>query len=168
MRCRPWLLTCLYKLILFVRRALRLSHHHSSRLATTVILSCICTYLELSASGVLAVHITINALGLKPWFPMSILVYIHEPLHGFAYAHYWTHSSTARGAGFRNESFPQVENLPQLFHPHTYVTPTPIHNMASTLLFLVTPQTPSNPWYYHILTTFLPTYAYSPTHTHII
>ena len=24
------------------------------------------------------------------------------------------------GVGFRNENVPQVENLPQLFHPHTY------------------------------------------------
>lgn len=64
---------------------------------------------------------------------MSILVYIHEPLHGFAYAHYCTHTRKYGGVGFRNESFPQVENLPQLFHPHTYVTPTPIHNMVSTI-----------------------------------
>lgn len=57
--------------------------------------------------------------------PMSIFIYIHEPLHGSAYAHYCTHTRTYGGVGFRNESFPQLRKLPQLFHPHTYATPTP-------------------------------------------
>ena len=96
----------------------------------------------------------------KTVIPMSILVYIHEPLHGSAYAHYWTHSSTARGMGFRNENVPQVENLPQLFHPHTYATPTP-HLPPTYNHHLQPPQTLDT-------TTFLPTYAYSPTHAYNI
>ena len=85
--------------------------------------------------------------------PMSIFIYIHEPLHGFAYAHYCTHKRKYGGVGFRNESFPQVEILPQLFHPHTYALSTTWH-LQPPSPSQNTPQTPPNPWYYHILTPY--------------
>ena len=54
------------------------------------------------------------------------------------------------------------------------LTPTPIYNVVSKYLpipYRKTP-TPSKPLIlphsHYVLTTFLPTYAYSPTHTHII
>ena len=101
--------------------------------------------------------------------PMSIFIYIHEPLHGFAYAHYCTHTRRYGGVGFRNESVSQLRKLPQLFHPHTYA-----YLRLSTLhLHLTYPPpnppsttptpTPSNPWYYHILTTFSQ-HFYPPMH----
>ena len=123
---RPWLLTCLYKLILVVRRARRLSHHHSSRLAATVIPSCTCTYLELSASGVLAVHITINAPRVWPWFLCPYLYIYVSPCTGLLMHIIEPTAPLHGGVGFRNESCSQVENLPQLFHPHTY-TPFTTH-----------------------------------------
>ena len=57
--------------------------------------------------------------------PYVHIIGVHDFLHGYFYAHYCTHTRKYGGVGFRNESFSQVENLPQLFHPHTYVTPTP-------------------------------------------
>ena len=72
--------------------------------------------------------------------PMSIFIYIHEPLHGFAYAHYCTHKRRYGGVGFRNESFPQLRKLPQLFHPHTY-TPFTLHLSHLSHPHLLTPQT---------------------------
>lgn len=79
--------------------------------------------------------------------PMSIFIYIHEPLHGFAYAHYCTHKRRYGGVGFRNESFPQVEKLPQLFHPHTYILFTPsLHLLTHTTTHHSTPNpNPSKP-----------------------
>lgn len=45
-------------------------------------------------------------------------------VYGYVSVHYCTHTRTYGGVGFRNENVSQVENLPQLFHPHTYATPT--------------------------------------------
>lgn len=103
------------------------SHHHSSRWATTVI-AHVCVYLTriVCVWRVRRSHFHQCTTGLTV-IPMSILVYIHEPLHGSAYAHYCTHTRKYGGVGFRNESFPQVENLPQLFHPHTYALSTTWH-----------------------------------------
>ena len=143
------------------------SHHHSSRWATTVI-AHVCVYLTriVCVWRVCRSHHHQCTTGLTV-IPMSIFIYIHEPLHGSAYAHYCTHTRKYGGVGFRNESFPQVENLPQLFHPHTYAYPQhgiypPVLSHPQTLEPLILPHS------HHILTTFLPTHAYSPTHTHII
>lgn len=46
-------------------------------------------------------------------------------VYGYVSVHYCTHTRTYGGVGFRNENVSQVEILPQLFHPHTYATPTP-------------------------------------------
>ena len=110
--------------------------------------------------------------------PMSIFIYIHEPLHGSAYAHYCTHTRTYGGVGFRNESVSQLRKLPQLFHPHTYAylrLPTPTYALPTLHLSHLSHPHPTNPskplilpHSHYVLTTFLPTYAYSPTHTHII
>ena len=99
------------------------SHHHSSRWATTVI-AHVCVYLTriVCVWRVCRSHHHQCTTGLTV-IPMSIFIYIHEPLHGSAYAHYCTHTRKYGGVGFRNENVPQVENLPQLFHPHTYAYP---------------------------------------------
>lgn len=61
----------------------------------------------------------------KTVIPYVHIIGVHDFLHGYFYAHYCTHKRRYGGVGFRNESFPQLRKLPQLFHPHTYVTPTP-------------------------------------------
>ena len=49
------------------------------------------------------------------------------------------------GVGFRNENVSQVEILPQLFHPHTYTTPTPTFQPPTYHQHSSLPQTPLNP-----------------------
>ena len=105
-----------------------------------------------------------------------VRTYTH--VYGYVSVHYCTHTRSYGGVGFRNENVSQVENLPQLFHPHTYVTPKPIYT-PSTPTYPPTPtQHPPTyhqplkplilPHSHYILITFPPTHAYSPTHTHII
>ena len=53
-------------------------------------------------------------------------------VYGYISVHYCTHTRTYGGVGFRNENVSQVEILPQLFHPHTYATPTPTYQPPST------------------------------------
>ena len=112
---------------------------------------------------------------VKTVIPYVHIIGVHDFLHGYFYAHYCTHTRKYGGVGFRNESFPQVENLPQLFHPHTYTYPQhgvyDTYNLSNPLTTHLSPN-PLKPLIlphsHYILTTFLPTYAYSPTHTHII
>lgn len=154
-----------------MRRALRLSHHHSSRLATTVIATCICTYLECECVRRVRRSHHHQCTRGETVIPYVHIIGVHDFLHGYFYAHYCTHTRTYGGVGFRNENVSQVEILPQLFHPHTYVTPTPLHTTSPIHHSTPTPN-PSKPLIlphsHYILTTFLPTHAYSPIHTHII
>ena len=72
-----------------------------------------------------------------------VRTYTH--VYGYVSVHYCTHTRTYGGVGFRNENVPQVENLPQLFHPHTYVTPTSHLSPSIPHLHLLTHNTHTTP-----------------------
>lgn len=75
-----------------------------------------------------------------------MIPYVHISIYtqkiiGCHSVHYCTHSSPARGQGFRNENVSQVEKSAQLFHPHSL---TPLSTIPQPPLNH--PYTPLNPY----------------------
>lgn len=103
---------------------LSFSPHYIGRWLTVITYVCVFLYCIVCVRGVSL--LTLTLLHLAKFRDSYVHISIYTQLvHGYAYAHYRTHTHTARGEGFRNESGSQVEKSRQLFHPHTYATPTP-------------------------------------------
>ena len=141
-----------------------LTQHHSSRWATTVIPTCVCTYLELCVSGVFAVHTTINAQRVRPWFLCPYL-YIYTSLCTGSLMHIIAPTAPLHGAWVSEmRAFRNCGNCRNC----SILTPTPIYNVVSKYLPIPYHKTPPTPLQTLDTTTFSPHSHYISTYPCIL